>query len=297
VTGLALPRFGGELSTMLGPAVDAVRRRQWRRFSLGAAAMLAVAALALAFRTRWGHGFIESYAITRPGNGWVMIAIRLPLSMFAPAAMLPFWFAMFQVGVVYGLGQVLLGWRRTALVAAGGHALATFSSHLWIMIGRPVGVGHRFDQFGDAGPSVAVVTVIAYLAVAQGAAWLAGLLIAYDALEIGVFNGLSQREHLLGVLFGAATAVVARWLAKRRPGAPPPVPGRTPAGGALPVVLAAEHPPRRSVPPGGGDLPLVDLPLVDLPLVDLGLVDLGGRDRAQQFRAGAVEGDEQRSGQ
>jgi hypothetical protein len=83
------------------------------------------------------------------------------------------------------------------------------------MLGRPLGVGHGYDNFGDAGPSVAVVTVIAYLAVVRGAGWLAGLLVAYDAIEIAVFNGLSQREHLLGVIAGAVFAGAVRLAARR----------------------------------------------------------------------------------
>jgi hypothetical protein len=198
----------GELDKVFGPAVEAVRRRQWHRFWLGAVASLIVIALGCAFRTRWGHAFIESYAITRPGDGWGTVALRLPLSMFAPAALLPFWFAIVQVGAVYGLAQSILGWRRTILVAMAGHVLATCSAHLWILLGRPLGVGHGYDNFGDAGPSVAVVTVIAYIAAVRGAYWLVGVLVAYDVIEIAVFNGLSQREHMLGVAVGAGAGLL-----------------------------------------------------------------------------------------
>jgi hypothetical protein len=102
-----------------------------------------------------------------------------------------------------------------------GHAAATFSAHLWILVGRPFGVGHRFDHFGDAGPSVAVVALIAYIAVVRGAGWLALTLVTYHSVEIAVFNGLSQREHLLGAMVGAgwgtaAVAVAARGRAPRR---------------------------------------------------------------------------------
>jgi hypothetical protein len=194
--------------------------------------------LALAFRTDAGHAFINAYAVTRPADDWLTSVVKMPLSMFAPAALLPFWFAMVQVGVVYGLAQALLGWRRTIAVAVAGHTAATFSAHLWILIGRPFGVGHRFDHFGDAGPSVAVVALIAYIAVVRGAGWLALTLVTYHAVEIAVFNGLSQREHLLGAMVGAgcgaaAVAVATRGRAPRRV----PVP-RDPAD--LGDVAAAE---------------------------------------------------------
>jgi hypothetical protein len=229
VAGTAWRWLAAELARVFGPVAGALRRREWHRFWLGPAATLIVAGLALAYRTRQGHVFIDEYAITRPGDGWADVALALPLSMFAPAAMLPFWFAMLQVGVVYSVGQVLLGWWRTVLVAAAGHALATCSAHLWVMAGPPLGVGHRYDRFGDAGPSVAVVTVIAYFAVHRGAHWLAGLLIGYDVVEISIFNGLSQREHLLGVVFGVAAASTARLIARRGRGHGPPVPRPRPA--------------------------------------------------------------------
>jgi hypothetical protein len=209
------------LARAFAPALEAVRRRQWSRFALGPAATLAVVVLSLAYRTRAGHEFLLQYAITRPADGWLAVIVKLPLSMFAPAALLPFWFAMLQVGVVYGLAQALLGGRRTIAVAVAGHAAATFSAHLWILVGRPLGVGHRFDHFGDAGPSVAVVALIAYITVVRGAGWLAVTLVAYHSIEIGVFNGLSQREHLIGAVVGAgcgaaAVAVAARGRAPRR---------------------------------------------------------------------------------
>ncbi|NJC82718.1 hypothetical protein [Planosporangium mesophilum] len=222
---------GAELQRVFGPAVGAVRCRQWYRFWLGPAASLMVIALGCAYRTPAGHAFIEAYAITRPGEDWSTVAPRLPLSMFAPAALLPFWFAIVQVGVVYGLAQAILGWRRTVAVAVIGHVLATYSAHLWILLGRPLGVGHRYDSFGDAGPSVAVVALVAYLGLVRGAGWLVGALVAYDITEVAIFNGLSQREHLVGVVVGALCGGAERLAARIR---------RDPSGGPLSVTTSGE---------------------------------------------------------
>jgi hypothetical protein len=206
---------GREVGRVFEPAVDAVRRRQWHRFALGPAATLAVIALSLAFRTKAGHAFINAYAVTRPADDLMTSAIKLPLSMFAPAALLPFWFAMLQVGVVYALAQALLGWRTTLIVAVAGHTLATLSSSMWIAIGLPFGVAERFWHFGDAGPSVAVVALVAYIAVARRVSWLAVTLIAYHLVEMATFNGLSQREHMVGAVVGATGAAAARfWRAR-----------------------------------------------------------------------------------
>jgi hypothetical protein len=57
---------------------------------------------------------------------------------------------------------------------------------------------------------VAVVALTAYIAVAQRMVWLALAVITYQAFELGVFNSLSQREHLLGALTGALAGLGAR---------------------------------------------------------------------------------------
>ena len=199
-----------EVRRVFEPVVDAVRRRQWYRFALGPAATLTVVALSLAFRTKAGHAFINAYAVTRPADDWLRSAIKLPLSMFAPAALLPFWFAMLQVGVVYALAQALLGWRTTVLVAVVGHTLATLSASVWIAIGLPFGVAPAFWHFGDAGPSVAVLALLAYIAVNRRVSWLAIALIGYHGIEMATFNGLSQREHMVGAVVGAAGAAGVR---------------------------------------------------------------------------------------
>ncbi len=207
-----------QLTALLGPLVEAVRGRQWGRLWLSGVAAALVIGLALAFRTRPGHAFMFHYAITRPGDGIVTTLVKLPLSMFAPAALLPFWFAVFQVLVVYALAQTLIGAARTIAVAVSAHALSTFSAHLWVAVGRPLGVPHRYAHFGDAGPSVAVIALLAYLAVLYRVGWLALAILAYHVVEVAVFDGLSQREHVVGTLTGILAAVVTRWRRGRSPG-------------------------------------------------------------------------------
>src|SRR5881275_2315551 len=144
---------------------------------------VAVAVLALAIRTRPGHAFLVAYAITEPGDPLGTVLLKLPLSMFAPAALLPFWFAVLQVGVVYSVAQALVGTTRTILVAVTGHLVATLVDAGWVSLGPPVGVPSRYLSFGSAGPSVAVVTLLAYLAVVRRAGWLALAIAAYDVAE------------------------------------------------------------------------------------------------------------------
>jgi hypothetical protein len=208
--------LGDQVTALLGPWVDAIRRRRLRSLWMGPAAAVLVVGLALAFRTRSGHAFVVADAITRPGDPLYLTLVKLPLSMFAPAALLPFWFAIAQVAVVYSLAQALVGARATALVALTGHTLATVTAYLWILAGPPIGVGHRYDHFADAGPSVAVVSLLAYIALSRRASWLAIGMITYHAIEVGIFNALSQREHLIGTVTGALAGAATRHVAGRR---------------------------------------------------------------------------------
>jgi len=247
------------VSPVVGPLVLAVRYRQWRRLWLSAAAAGLVVTLAVAFRTRGGHALLLRYAITVPADGWLRTLVKLPLSMFAPAALLPFWFAVGQVLLVYGFAQSHAGARRTLAVAVAAHTLATGSAHLWLLIGRPWGVPYRYAQVGDAGPSVAVVALLAYILTRSRAGWMAALMVAYHAAELIVFNGLAQREHLVGSLTGVAAAVATmhrhrprhlRWRYPRRAATmspdPRPVtrhPGRVDRRSTQPTTSAVPEPP------------------------------------------------------
>src|SRR5258705_603269 len=144
--------LGNQFAGLLGPMLEAVRRLRLHNLWIGAAAAVLVAGLAMAFRTRSGHAFLMAYAITHPSDPLYVMLLKLPLSMVAPAALLPFWFSVLQVFVVYTLAQTLLGGRRTHLVAVSGHTLATLSTGVWMLVGPPIGVGHLFDHFADGRP-------------------------------------------------------------------------------------------------------------------------------------------------
>jgi hypothetical protein len=197
---------------------DAVRRQQWQRFWLGPAGAATVASLALAARTRPGYVWVQHTAIVRAAQPWHLWLARLPLSLFAPAQLLPFWASMLEVLATFTIAQVLLGLRRTVVVAFSGHAMATVSTRFWVWLGPPVGIAHHYLQLGDAGPSAAVLALCAYVAIAYRLSWLAIGLVLYEAVELLIINGLTQREHLVGVLTGALVAVLARlWSVRLKP--------------------------------------------------------------------------------
>jgi hypothetical protein len=207
-------RIARSASSAVEPLVtglwDAVAHHQWRRLWFGPCSALAVAALATVGRTATGQSFLQHAAIVRARLPWPVALARIPLSLFAPAQMLPYWGAMLEVGLVFGAGQVLLGWRRTLAIGLAGHAAATLSARAWIWVGRPVGLPERYLDLPDAGPSAAVLALVAYLAIEYRLVWLAGAVAAYEVAEIVTFNGLAQREHLVGVAVGALAALGRR---------------------------------------------------------------------------------------
>jgi hypothetical protein len=189
----------------------AVRAGAWSRFWFGPVSAALVLALALAFRTPAGHRLVGDWAIMRADDPLLDTLRRVPLSLFAPAHLLPFWTSMIQVCVVFGGCQVLLGWRRTLGLGLLGHVVGTLSARLWVLVGPPTGLAAHWSSFADAGPSVAAMTLGAYLLVHRRVPWLAAFLILFHVSELVTVNGLSQREHLVGVTVGAAAAGVALW--------------------------------------------------------------------------------------
>jgi hypothetical protein len=198
-------------ATLFGEPWRAVRSGQWRRFWFGVASPLLVIVLYVAARNPTGHAWIHAAGVIHADDSFGVTLARLPLSLFAPAHMLPVWAAVLQTAVVFGCGQVLLGSRRTFVVGFAGHALATLSARLWVSIDPPFGVADRahWVHFADAGPSVAVIAVAAFIMVRYRVAWIAFVLFAFDLSELVTLNGLTQREHIVGLTVGALFALAA----------------------------------------------------------------------------------------
>ncbi|MFF5228344.1 hypothetical protein [Dactylosporangium sp. NPDC000521] len=203
-----LRRFAAQGHALFGPVYEAVRRRRYGRLWLGPAVAVLVTVLAIATRTRLGHPVISRYAITHPGDPLPAVLLRLPLSLFAPAALLPFWFAVMQVLLVFTLTQAVLGTVRAVAVAMVGHSVATLSAPLWVAAGPPVGLGSQVAHLADAGPSAAVVAVLAYAAVRLRIGWLAAALLAYHGTEVVTVGGLASREHLVATITGVLLALI-----------------------------------------------------------------------------------------
>lgn len=197
-------RVASDCRALIAQPWDALRHGQWRRFWLGLVSATAVLVLAAVARTIPGHVFLQRWAIMRGQQAWWLTIQKIPLSLFAPAYLLPYSFAMLQVFIVFGGAQVLIGVRRTLAVGLAAHVLGSFSVRMWVWIGPPAGLTSSFLNLPDAGPSVAALAIVAYLVVRRRVMWLAVVLLAFHLTEWVTITGLAQREHLVGGLTGAA---------------------------------------------------------------------------------------------
>jgi len=200
-------RIRQDAVALLAPPWRAVRAGRLDRFWLGPAAAIAVLILSEVAGTRSGQAFLRQWAVMRGDESWWLTLRKVPLSLFAPAYLLPCGFAVLQVSVVFGGAQVLIGVRRTLGVAVPAHLLASLSPRLWVWLAPPMGLPARYLHLPDAGPSVAALAVAVFLVVRLRILWLAVLLLAFHLAEWFAITGLAQREHLVGLATGAAVAL------------------------------------------------------------------------------------------
>lgn len=193
---------------LFGPAWQALRGGPWRRLGLGWA--LAAAVVVLAFAAHAAPQLVTRLAVVRADQPLGIVLARLPLSLVAPTDGLPTAAAVILVAVVFGVGQTLLGWRRTTLVALAGHTLATLSAHGWLALGTPLGVASQFLHMPDTGPSVAALAVAGCAAAKYRTPRLIAVLTVYQAVENATLGGLTSREHAVGLVLGIAAGLIHR---------------------------------------------------------------------------------------
>src|SRR5256714_7315201 len=200
-------RIRQDAVALLAPPWRAVRTGRLERFWLGPAAAAAVLVLSELARSGSGQAFLRRWAIMHGDEPWWLTLQKVPLSLFAPAYLLPCGFAVLQVFVVFGGAQVLIGVRRTLGVAVPAHLLASLSPRLWVWLAPPMGLPARYLHLPDAGPSVAALAVAVFLVVRLRILWLAALLATFHLAAWVAITGLAQREHLLAVATGAVIAL------------------------------------------------------------------------------------------
>jgi hypothetical protein len=134
--------------------------------------------------------------------------LRLPGSMFAPAALLPVWGSVLQVLLALGIGEAAVGARRTLTVAALAHAVGTLAGRyfVWYAPAALGGLPTSWRYALDTGPSAATCGLALYLAIVLGCPRLGGILVVAVTGALALHPDLAGREHLVALAVGAACA-------------------------------------------------------------------------------------------
>ncbi|ACU74825.1 hypothetical protein Caci_5967 [Catenulispora acidiphila DSM 44928] len=154
-----------------------------------------------------GLAFVIDIAGVRQGEPIWQLLPQLPLSLFAPAPDLPAWGAMAQVLIAFGIAECWLGWKKMIAIAMITSAVTSMAARLmvyasnWLHIGTP-----QIDNFQvDTGPSVAVVSLLIYLALRLRTYWVVALTAVSMGGEAAILPNLAGREHLVAISLGIVT--------------------------------------------------------------------------------------------
>ncbi len=134
--------------------------------------------------------------------------LRLPGSMFAPAALLPVWGSVLQVLLAFGIGEAVVGARRTLTVAAFAHSLGTLAGRyfVWYAPAALGGLPTSWRYALDTGPSAATCGLAVYLALVLGSPRLGSIIFLAVVVALALHPDLAGREHLVALAVGAAAA-------------------------------------------------------------------------------------------
>ncbi|MFI2433511.1 hypothetical protein [Streptomyces sp. NPDC018693] len=176
---------------------------------------------------------------------WLAL-LRTPVSLYVPALDLPVWAGLTQLFLAFALAEVVLGRRRTLVIAYATTLAGTLTARVMIAVGPGwwgFGLPPEAGQVLDTGPSAAVVGLFTYISVIRRAPVVFVLTGGSMIIEAIVKPNLAGREHLvavaaaivLGLLHGRAQAWRARarqWLRGTRPA---PRPATAPRSAPAPM--------------------------------------------------------------
>lgn len=194
--------------------VLAVVARRWAARGIGG--YLLTAAIAATIVLLWwanrstGRSIVAMCCGERVDQPLGPSLLRLPGSMFAPAALLPVWGSVLQVILAFGIGEAAVGARRMLTVAALAHTFGTLAGRyfVWYAPAALGGLPTSWRYALDTGPSAATCGLAVYLAIVLGCPRLGGILVLAVAGALALHPDLAGREHLVALLVGAACAGV-----------------------------------------------------------------------------------------
>jgi hypothetical protein len=137
--------------------------------------------------------------------------LRLPGSLVAPAALLPVWGSVLQVALAFGIGEAVIGTRRTVTVAALAHVLGTLAGRyfVWYAPSALGGLPRSWRYALDTGPSAATCGLAIYTAIVLRCPRLGGLLVAAVVGAFALHPDLAGREHMVALAVGTIAACVS----------------------------------------------------------------------------------------
>lgn len=205
-----------ELRRLAGPAQVRLRDRGVRSLTVAFCATTAVWAVYQWLQADRDADLLHSWFYEAASLPGITALAHLPASVFAPAPGLPVWGALAQVFVVVGLAELVVGRRRTVVIALLAHAAATASARVMLWAGPHLWFGLRPEVafVTDTGPSAAVTGLAVYVGCVRRAPLLIGLVVSGLLLHVALAPGnLAGREHLVAIACGALCAGAPRALA------------------------------------------------------------------------------------
>ncbi|MFG2717909.1 hypothetical protein ACGFW5_06330 [Streptomyces sp. NPDC048416] len=203
-----------EFRSVVVEPVRALVRRGLSGALLAVCASAAVLLLHAVDQSRTGSVLVRLISHVRGDIPLPLVLLRTPLSLFVPArdmAALPGIPVLF---LAFALAQLVLGLRRTLLVAYAVSLAGTLSARVMIAAGpRWWGLPPEAAQVIDTGASAAVVGLFAHIATVKRAPVLFVCAVGPTVLRSFEKPNLAGREHIVAIAF----AVVLGLLASRRP--------------------------------------------------------------------------------
>ncbi|MFE7134146.1 hypothetical protein ACFVIM_25145 [Streptomyces sp. NPDC057638] len=189
-----------------GPLWSTVRTalavRRWRAAPLTLALLGLIVCVQLIQLTDGGRELVEDMGGVRAEDPFRLALARTPFSLAVLGTDLPIWGALVQVLVVFGVAEMVLGWRLTLLIAYASTLAGTLYARLGVALGPggALGLPASAARIVDTGPSAAVVGLAVGVCVYLRA-WLTGtVVIALVIAEVIVVPNLAGREHLVAVM-------------------------------------------------------------------------------------------------
>jgi hypothetical protein len=200
--------FVGDLTMFFSRPIQLVREKHLRAIpgTLASVTLIALFSIIQHFRPT-GINFVNAVAGVHQGEPLWEVLVQLPLSMFAPAPMLPAWGAMLQVFIAFGISECWLGWKRMLAVAILTSAVTSMAARAMVAISTHLSIGTpEIDNWQlDTGPSVGVVALLIYLALRLRTYWIVALTAVSMGGEAALLPNLAGREHLVAISLGVIT--------------------------------------------------------------------------------------------